>query len=207
MPEVKKENLDFLRQHQPSLIGLKEARKAAVCIPLIDTEEGYHILFEVRSSDIAMQPGDICFPGGGMKKGETPWETAVREIKEELLIREDQIEQLGLMDVFGGVNGRLYVYPFAILLKGYQNTFSLQEVERVFEVPLSWFVQQEPEVYDVKMEVVIDDDFPYDRIYGGKEYQWRKRREDVLFYQYGEYTIWGMTAKMLHSFVEVYKNR
>ncbi len=200
-----REDLDFLRRYKPTLIGLREAKKAAVCIPMIGTEDGWDILFEVRASDIGIQPGDICFPGGHLKEGEGTWEAAVREIREELLIQNDQIEQIGLMDVFGAGGANLYVYPYAVLLKGYENTFSSQEVEKVFRVPLSWFCNNDPEVYYTSMKIEPQEGFPYERIHGGRDYNWRERREDVLFYQYKEYTIWGMTAKIIHSFVEIYK--
>ncbi len=200
-------NLDFLKQHKPTLIGLTEAKKAAVCIPLIETEDGWDILFEVRAADIVSQPGDICFPGGGLEPDETTREAAVREMTEELLIAKEQMEVLGLMDVFGGGSGMLYVYPYAVRLTGYAGTFSPAEVARVFTVPLSWFLEHEPEVYLTRMQVQPEEGFPYERIHGGRSYGWRERREETLFYQYGDETIWGMTAKILRAFVEIFRDK
>ncbi len=202
-----KENLDFLKEHQPTLIGLSEAKKAAVCIPLLEAEDGWDILFEVRAADIMSQPGDICFPGGSLEPGETTEEAAVREMTEELMVTQDQIEVLGRMDVFGGGSGMLYVYPYAVRLTGYEGTFSPKEVERVFTVPLGWFLEHEPEVYHTRMQVQPEEGFPYERIHGGRSYGWRERREETLFYQYGEEAIWGMTAKILYAFGKVYKEK
>ncbi len=197
---------EFLKQHKPTLIGLSGAKKAAVCIPLIGTEDGYEILFEVRSAGIGSQPGDLCFPGGSLEDGETTKEAAIRETMEELRIDRDRIEVLGLMDVFGGVSGTLYVYPYAALLSGYEGTFNPDEVERVFTVPLAFFLEHTPEVYHTRLTVEPEEGFPYARVQGGREYAWRERREEVLFYQYKEETIWGMTAKILAAFVEIWKN-
>ncbi|MBS5335852.1 MAG: CoA pyrophosphatase, partial [Firmicutes bacterium] len=36
----------------------------SVAIPLIETDKGLSMLFEIRSSKLKTQPGDICFPGG-----------------------------------------------------------------------------------------------------------------------------------------------
>ncbi len=202
---MEKDNLEFLKEHKPTLIGLPEARKAAVCIPLIETDEGWDILFEVRAADIESQPGDICFPGGGLEEGETTAQAAVREMTEELLVSRDQIEMLGLLDVFGGGSGMLYVYPYAVILSGYKGTFSPAEVERVFRVPLAWFCENGPEVYHTSMQVIPGEGFPYDRIHDGRGYTWRKRSDEVLFYQYGDETIWGMTAKILNAFIKIYK--
>lgn len=200
------EEIEFLRNHKSSIIGLEQTRKSAVCIPLIDTEEGFDVLFEVRSSKIESQPGDICFPGGMVEPGETTRDAAVREMTEELLVDVSQIEVIGLMDLFAA--SRLYVYPYAVLLKNYKNTFSTDEVESVFRVPLRFFLENKPEVYYTSMKVIPAEDFPYDRIHGGRDYGWRERREDIFFYQYKQYNIWGMTAKMIESFariVEKYK--
>lgn len=199
-----KHDLNFLKQHKATVIGLPESRKAAVCIPLIQTEDGYDILFEVRAASIASQPGDICLPGGSVEEGETTREAALRETCEELLICSEQMEVLGLMDLFGGGTGRLYVYPYAVVLREYGGTFSTDEVEQVFCVPLDFFLNTEPEVYHTVMNVIPEEGFPFERIHGGRDYGWRERREEILFYQYGEYTIWGMTAKIIHAFAKLF---
>ena len=64
--------------HKASIIGMDQARKSAVCIPLIDTADGFDVLFEIRSSQIQSQPGDVCFPGGMVEPGETEAQAAVR---------------------------------------------------------------------------------------------------------------------------------
>ena len=44
-------------------------RHYAVLVPLIEREDGIHVLYEVRAKDLDRQPGEICFPGG-MQEGE-----------------------------------------------------------------------------------------------------------------------------------------
>lgn len=198
------ERLERLAQHKPTLIGIEDCKKSAVCIPLIQTRQGYEVLFEVRSSKIVSQPGDICLPGGMLEPGEAPQEAAVREAMEELLVSNTQIQMLGLMDVlFTGMG--LILYPYAVVLKDYQGTYSKDEVEEVFTVPLEFFLNGEPKVYQTEAQVIPGEDFPYDLIYGGRDYAWRKRREDVLFYQYKDRVIWGLTAKIIRSFARIYK--
>ncbi len=200
----KEEQLDRIRQHSASVIGMDQARKSAVCIPLIDTEDGFDVLFEIRSSKIESQPGDICFPGGMVEPGETEQEAAVREMAEELLVDISQIRVIGPMDIFAG--SRLYVYPYVVLLENYKKTFSTDEVEEVFRVPLQFFLENDPEVYYTHMKVIPEENFPFDRIYGGREYAWRDRREEIFFYQYKQYNIWGMTAKMIEALARLIKN-
>lgn len=195
--------IEKIASHVPSLIGFEQCRKAAVCIPLIGKDGAYEVLFEVRAAHIQSQPGDVCFPGGMMEDGETPVQAALREMQEELLVKHEQMEVLGQMDLFWG--SRLCVFPFAVRLRDYEGTFCPDEVAEVFTVPLSFFLEHEPEIYSISLSVIPGGDFPYDRIRGGRDYGWRPRREEIYFYEYEGRTIWGMTARILASFVEACK--
>ncbi|WP_432618972.1 NUDIX hydrolase, partial [Butyricicoccus sp.] len=186
------ELLERLRKHQPSIIGCKQCKQAAVMIPLMETADGLQIVLEQRSPKLKHQPRDICLPGGAIESGETPQQAAVREACEELLIRPEQIEVFGLMDVLH--TNTLMLYPYAAKLSAYAMTYSPAEVEQVFCVPLSFFQTQEPEQYRITLPVHPPENFPLSRIVGGEKYQWRERREDILFYQYRDWTIWGITA-------------
>ena len=197
------EQIKQLTEHKPSLIGLEQCRQAAVLIPLVETTDGLQIVLEQRSSHLKHQPGDICLPGGAIELGETPRQAAVRETCEELLVQPEQIEVFGLMDVLH--TNTLMLYPYAARLTAYSMTYSPAEVASVFCVPLSFFRTQKPEQYRISLPVHPPKDFPVSRIVGGEHYQWRERREDIVFYQYQNRTIWGITAKILQSFAQITK--
>lgn len=206
--EKKEQDLEkILAHHTPTFIGMESCHQAAVCIPLLKNQEGsYDVLFEVRAATIAHQPGDVCLPGGMVEKGETPREAALRELKEELLLKEDQISYLGDMDkLYSG--GSLLMYSFAAEVRKYQNTFSAAEVDEVFTVPLEFFLHTEPECYVIRAKVEPGEDFPYELICGGREYRWRSRKEEVCFYQYEGHVIWGLTAKLMRAFADVVRDR
>ncbi len=93
------------------------------------------------------------------------------------------------------------VHPFLAVLRGYQGCFSEDEVERVFTAPLAWFAAREPEVYITDVVTEPGADFPFELVPGGRAYRWRKGEYRVLFYRHEEAVIWGMTAKILHSFI------
>lgn len=196
---------EILAHHMPAFIGMEQCHQAAVCIPLLKNEEGgYDVLFEVRAATIAHQPGDVCLPGGMVEEGETPREAALRELQEELLLKEEQICYLGDMDkLYTG--SRLLMYSFAAEVREYQNTFSAAEVDEVFTVPLEFFLHTEPECYVTRAKVEPGEDFPYELICGGRDYRWRSRKEEVCFYQYERHVIWGLTAKMMRAFADVVK--
>lgn len=79
---------------------IEKEKVSAVLIPLIKKDDGYHILFEVRSNKLSHQPGEICFPGGKKELGETSMQTAVRETCEELLVSKSDIKFYGPLDYF-----------------------------------------------------------------------------------------------------------
>lgn len=189
---------------RPKQIGWEEIRHSAVLVPLLRKDGELHVLFEVRSSALHSQPGEVCFPGGAVEQGESKQEAAVRETKEELLIEGGQIELLAPLDVLV-TPGNVTVWPFLGLLKDYRGTYSGEEVDHIFTVPLSWFLKNEPERYHTTTLTVPEENFPFDLIPGGREYHWRKGHYDVLFYRNEHAVIWGMTAKILYSFVKMYR--
>ena len=63
----------------------------------MEGEKGPEILFEVRAAGLRHQPGEVCFPGGKIEKGEGAREAAARETCEELCLDRSGIEILGLV--------------------------------------------------------------------------------------------------------------
>ena len=177
-----------------------QSRGAAVLIPFVQNEEGEtEILFEQRALDLDVQPAEICFPGGGIEEDETPLEAAARETREELLLKREQIRVLGEIE---GVrnNGIISIHAFLGVLNDYQGTYAPVEVDHVFTVPVSWFLEHEPEVHMATVTTIPDEDFPFDLIPGGRDYPWRSRRNPIYFYRHPEGVIWGLTASILHGF-------
>lgn len=178
-------------------------RDAAVLIALTtdapDVQE-LSVLFEVRAKNLKVQPGEICLPGGGIENTETPEQTAVRETCEELLTEISCVDIIGKLPKMVTPRGG-DLYPVIGVLSDYKGTYSRDEVDHVFTVPLSFFLENEPSCYEVGMETRPGEDFPYELIPGGREYPWAKRTRKIYFYQYGDITIWGVTAGVMRAFV------
>lgn len=174
---------------------------SAVVIPLVKVDGEYRVLYEKRAASLEHQPSEICFPGGGVEEGEIPRTAAIRETVEELLVSDDQIEILAELDPAVGPSGAP-IWPFVAELHGYENTFSSDEVEKVFTVPLSWFCQNPPERYMTQLATVPGEDFPFELIPGGKNYPWRRKNHEIVFYRYPEAVIWGVTAKITDEFLK-----
>lgn len=83
----------------------------SVLVPLVEKEDGLHLLYEVRAKHMTRQPGEICFPGGELEEGETPEECAVRETWEEIGIPEERIRVVSPLDtVYTYSNFAMYCY-------------------------------------------------------------------------------------------------
>lgn len=188
---------EHLNTRIPKRIEQEKEKVSAVMIPLIKKSDGYHILFEVRSNKLSHQPGEICFPGGKRECNETSMEAAIRETCEELLVSESDIELYGPLDYFLSPAG-LRIDAYLGELKEYSGQYSKDEVAEIFTVPLEFFQHTQPERYYNKVNMHPEDDFPFDKVPGGRDYPWARGKYEVLFYEYDGYIIWGLTAKILY---------
>ena len=204
MPTENKQSiLSVFSAHTPQLIVDSTCRTSAVCIPFVETEKGLEILFELRRSTLSENAGDICFPGGMPEEGEEPLATALREIKEELLLTDGQLQLLGTGDVFH--NFAVTVHSFPVLIKGYTGTFSRAETERVFTVPLDTLLSAEPDAVPMEWVALLPESFPADRISGGRNHKFRRQKYIQYFYPTPYGWIWGITGKLLHACLETLK--
>ncbi|MBM7550303.1 NUDIX hydrolase [Peptoniphilus gorbachii] len=190
-----------LQKKSPLPVDVKN--RFSVMIPLIKRKGEIHLLFEKRALTLRNQPGEISFPGGRIEKNESPWDAAIRETCEELLIEEKDLEIYS--------EGDFLVNPYAAIIYSFigeikkdffEITPSKAEVESIFTVPLKFFMETEPKAYSINLKVNRSDDFPYHLIPNGKNYKFKRGREEVLFYQYKGEIIWGFTAKMARRFIE-----
>ena len=170
----------------------------AVLVPLVQREGQLCLLFETRAETlVGHQPGEVCFPGGRREPGETPWQTALRETREELAVPAEEIQLLGPLDVIQDNSDRV-VYPFLARITP-QGLAALRpsadEVKDVFFVPLDYLQNYPEEVYRYKVAAQVDDRFPYERMGFPKTYPWRTGFMDVPIYEYQGHFIWGMTAR------------
>lgn len=177
---------------------------AAVLMPLLLYDGELSILFEVRSAQLKWQPGEICFPGGRIEPSDNnPQAAAVRETTEELGIPADKLTVLGPLDYIAspiGVMLHPYVAYVDTPVKIVPNT---AEVAETFCVPLSWLLNVEPQTATMELATRPKANFPYELL---KTYpsDWKRRISyTVMFYQYQQYTIWGLSARVLHNLLAI----
>ena len=180
---------------------------AAVLIPLIPSEEGdLSVLLEVRSATLDIQPSEVCLPGGHIERGETPLEACIRECAEELLVSACDIHVLGDLGPTVGPGG-MTLWAFVGTIDGYTGTFSPDEVERVFTIPLEWLLEHPAKLFEVQLTPSWPDDFPWELVPGGRGYPWRQQRNVIPFYPGTEPCVWGATARVLERFAQILRPR
>ncbi len=165
-------------------IEAPQYRRAAVLIPLVRAGDGeWSIIFHRRSDNLDAHPGQIAFPGGAVESGETLEAAVLREAQEEVGIPPQTVEIIGRLDDLVTNSGFL-VAPFpAVVHERVEYVLQQTEVVEVFEVPI---------------EALLEERNPEVRFVG-----FRNRRYPAYFYHYGRYEIWGLTGRMLKTFLDL----
>jgi peroxisomal coenzyme A diphosphatase NUDT7 len=198
--------LKKLKNRESTILGISEFSKYAVLLPLIEKDDGLHILFEVRAYNLRRQPGEICFPGGKIDpEDQNEMHTALRETSEELGIGLNHITNVAPLDYLVNSFGMI-LYPYmGIIETPHLIKPNESEVAEVFTVPIKFFYDVKPEVFKLNLTPNPEPGFPFDLIIGGENYNWQTRHIDEYFYKYEDKVIWGMTARILSHFIELVK--
>ena len=179
---------------KPGVIG--DRKEFAVLIPLLEREDGLHLLFEKRSGNIK-QPGDTCFPGGRIEAGESITECALREIG------ITDVEVIGQFDSILEVNRiTMHTVVGIVTEDSIKNArLNSDEVADIFTVPLDFFVSTKPMSHTVRITQDTAD-FPYEETGIQKDYKWRVGQQEIFIYHYEDRIIWGLTARIAKWFAD-----
>lgn len=158
---------------------------AGVLVPLFEEGGEVQVLLTRRTESVATHKGQVAFPGGVVEpEDRDALAAALREAREELGIQPDHVEVLGSLDdvstVVSGFLIRPYVgwLPYPYLLRP-----APEEVAEVLWIPLAFFADQR----NVRVKLVGE----------------ASVHREVPFYDWGGYTVWGATARILRRLVEV----
>lgn len=177
---------------------------AAVLIPLVQIDQEWHVVFEVRAHTMRQQPGEISFPGGRLEKGETPVEAAIRETCEELEISADKVEVVGKLRPLATPHRQL-IFPFVGILSEVPSVEGTDEVDHLFTVPISTLLMIDPFHGEMEWTMSPDQNIPLDRLANAKAYKKRVIKMKEPFYEHEDYIIWGLTGKFLTQFIKLIK--
>lgn len=183
---------NFFNNREVKILGEdKEYKRYAVTIPIYYDGE-YKVLFEVRSHKLNFQPGDISFPGGKVEEGETPKEAAIRELIEEVGLKEEHIEFIGQFDTLVTYHGKI-IYVFVVQIKEMDFNPSKDEVHELFFVPVDFFLRNNPIIKNANLKAYFEDEKQNNK--GLLE-----SKTPIYYYKYNNKIIWGITAKIIYYF-------
>jgi 8-oxo-dGTP pyrophosphatase MutT (NUDIX family) len=108
-----------------SLLSLEEAAAmdaagsvdAAVLVPIYGWPADPGLIFTERRHDLRRHGGEISFPGGRSEKGESYFETALREAEEEIGLDRDRVEVVGALPPIGTFVTNYKVHPIVGLIE------------------------------------------------------------------------------------------
>ena len=171
---------DTLESYRPT------ARKASVLLGLFEQNNETYLTFIRRASTLRAHSGEIAFPGGATDVNDlSPIVTALREAQEEIGLDPSRVEVLGIMPPVFTVVSNFLITPVVAYLPEGPGTLQLQtsEVAEVIFLPLQGLA--DPAIYHT--EQWMRDEVPH----------------TVYFFEYVSYRIWGVTARMLNTLLEL----
>ena len=116
-------------------------RPAAVLVPVLGAEQGaLRLLLTQRTDHLRDHAGQISFPGGGLKSGETSLEAALREAEEEVGLARSAVEIFGEMPRYHTGTGFNVSPMVAFVAAGAPLAPDPGEVAEIFEAPLDFLV-------------------------------------------------------------------
>jgi 8-oxo-dGTP pyrophosphatase MutT (NUDIX family) len=173
-----------------------DLKRAAVAITIVDIEHdpdlydipykntwnrNAAIILTRRASRLKNHAGQWALPGGRMDTGETPQETALRELEEEVGLRLDMDRVIGCLDDYSTRSGFI-ISPVVVWGgTGLRLTPNLAEVDSIHRIPLAEFLRTDAPILQ--------------EIPGSKN--------PVLLMPIGRGSIASPTAAMLYQFREV----
>lgn len=193
----------LLQNRKPGLMDASS--RYAVLVPLVEREDGFYLLYEVRAQSLRRQPGEVCFPGGRMEGTESPEACALRETEEELGIPAGSVRVLGQLD-FIAHRANFIMYPVLALLDGEavdRMNPNPAEVGETFLVPLDHLLTTQPLEYDYKLIPQTGENFPYELIGIPRDYRWQAGGENVPVYPWEGHAIWGLTGRITRHLVNL----
>lgn len=170
----------------------------AVLVPIVEAENGEALLMEVRSEKVK-QPGEVCFPGGRIEKGETPIDTAMRETCEELGICPDVITVSGEPELHVMSDGRrVWAVRAGLDIDILSDiTLSEDEVSEAFLLPVNWLRDNPPRNFDVSRK--SGEELPEKLLEHLSHYSRSRSTEMTDYWEYEGRGIWGLTARIIRS--------
>ena len=152
---------------------------AAVLIAIVGRDP-LTVLLTQRTDGLQSHAGQIAFPGAKIDAEDPgPLAAALREAEEEIGLDPALVEPLGFLDRYRTSTGYVIHPVVALVAPGFALTPNPREVADVFEVPLSFLMD--------------------DRNHHRQSRLWQGRERHFYAMPFGDRFIWGATAGMIRN--------
>ena len=158
-------------------------------IPYID--RSYDLVLIHRTNRGTKHRGEMSFPGGKFEpnKDNSLRDTALREAEEEIGVQKGKVNIIGCLDDFPTMT-RYIITPFiAIIDKNQELLRDPKEVQEIIQIPIDFFINKVN--FNEQAVDVNGNQFP------------------IFYFNYinhttqKKYTVWGATAYMISTFIEL----
>ncbi|MAA71298.1 MAG: CoA pyrophosphatase [Bermanella sp.] len=162
-----------VKAHQPRVLSDAQLAHAGVLVAITDELEP-KVILTLRSTEMPTHKGEVAFPGGKREDhDEDIIATALREAQEEIDLDPIDVQVVGTLNQVISRYGFLVTPVLAIVPEQVALSTDSHEIDAIFKVPLSFFLDGEPDQID-----------QFGNFKGPRWY-------------FEDYTIWGLTAMML----------
>ena len=162
-------------------------RRAAVLVLIVGRTAPWHLVLFERTHDVADHKGEICFPGGSIERDDVDAvSAALREAHEELGIPPSEVDVLGCLDDVHTVRSNYVITPV---------TGSIDELPALVPDPIE---VARPLVLSLD-RLSAPDAWKVESIDVGGAVR------DLEAHRVGDARIWGATARILRSFLELWQ--
>ena len=118
---------------------LERADRAAVLVPIVDDSGPLRLILTRRTETLPSHQGQVAFPGGFVRPGESdPITTALREAEEEIGLPAECVEIIGVLDDLPTHTDTITVTPVVGRITRLPAlTPQSGEVARIFTIPVA----------------------------------------------------------------------
>jgi 8-oxo-dGTP pyrophosphatase MutT (NUDIX family) len=159
-----------------------------VLIPLFEEDGEVRVILTRRAATLSAHQGEMSFPGGTVGPGEDELVAALREAEEEIGLPPAAVEVAGRLDRLVTATTGFVLTPFVGILAGRPRLeLRPDEVEDAYDVPLSHLLD--------------------DSVF--REERWDRPAPDrpIYFFELEHDTVWGATARILYSLLDLLTSR
>jgi 8-oxo-dGTP pyrophosphatase MutT (NUDIX family) len=158
---------------------------AAVLLPLAWRKGEWQLVFTRRTETVEHHKGQVSFPGGGCELDEsTPEATALREAREEIGLKPEDVRLLGWMNDYLTITRYRITPVVGVIPWPYRFQLETAEVGRVFTIPLAWLADRNNREEQPFTPDGIQRPFPV-----------------LIYHPYDGETLWGASARITQNFL------